>query len=602
MHFRFLARDFRIADIASIIFSAAMTKQLSKKAQQPDARKTRGTNRFVIPCILMAVVIAIVFFPSLKNGFTNWDDDIYVTNNPDIQKVTLHNIVKVFSSSYASTYQPFTMLAYMAEHAIDGSNPAVFHGVSVFLHILNCLLVFALLYNLSGNFFVGVITVLFFAIHPLRVESVAWVADQKDLLSTFFYLLSLLAYNAFTKNNIRKFYWISLIALVFSLLSKPIAMSLPFALFLMDYLCNKKPDKSLLARKIPFFMVASVFVVITLITQRQSGAINIHAALFGLDRFCVPFYGIVFYLIKFFIPIKLAALYPMPKPDNFMLNALIKASPFIVASIAALLWFFRSAAKIVIAGCLFFVITLLPVLQIVPIGSAIVSDRYSYLPLIGISGILGAVVTHFLQSNLTQKKTLQTLIYAGLALIFITLGILSFQRCKVWHDSLTLWNDDIAKYPSVLAYNNRATEFGARGETDRAIEDFTAALRYDPKFAKAYDNRGIAYISKGMADQAFADFSKAIELDSDYYDAYNNRGIIFGFYNEFDKAVADFSQAIALKSDYERAYLNRGIAYLQIHDFPLALKDFDKALELNPGDATALEKRGQAMTSLQKVK
>jgi tetratricopeptide (TPR) repeat protein len=222
--------------------------------------------------------------------------------------------------------------------------------------------------------------------------------------------------------------------------------------------------------------------------------------------------------------------------------------------------------------------------------------------LIGISGILGAVVTHFLQSNLTQKKTLQTLIYAGLALIFITLGILSFQRCKVWHDSLTLWNDDIAKYPSVLAYNNRATEFGARGETDNAIEDFTAALRYDPKFAKAYDNRGIAYISKGMADQAFADFSKAIELDPDYYDAYNNRGIIYGFHNEFDKAIADFSQAIALKSDYERAYLNRGIAYVQTRSFPLAIKDFDKVLELNPGDAATLEKRGQAMTSLQKEK
>ena len=258
--------------------------------------------------------------------------------------------------------------------------------------------------------------------------------------------------------------------------------------------------------------------------------------------------------------------------------------------------------KIVIAGCLFFIITLLPVLQILPIGSAIVSDRYSYLPLIGIGGILGAVVTCFLQSNPAQNKTLQMFVYAGLTLVFTMLGILSFQRCGVWHDSLTLWNDDIAKYPSVLAYNNRATESGARGETDNAIEDFTSALRYDPKFAKAYDNRGIAYISKGMADQAFADFSKAIELDPDYYDAYNNRGIIYGFHDEFDNAIADFSKAIALKSDYERAYLNRGIAYLQNRDFPLALKDFDKVLELNPGDATALEKRNQALTSLQMEK
>ena len=335
MHFRLFARDFRIDGIASIIFSAAMAKQQPKKERQPGARVTLGTNRFALPCILIAAVIAVVFFPSLKNGFTNWDDDTKVTNNPDIQKVTLHNIVKVFSSSYASTYQPVTMLAYMTQFAAGGPDPAVFHATSLFIHIVNCLLVFALLYGLSGSFFTGFIAALIFAVHPLRI-----------------------------------------------------------------------------------------------------------------------------------------------------------------------------------VGCLFFVITLLPVLQIVPIGSAI----------------------------------------------------------------------------------------GARGETDNAIEDFTSALRYDPKFAKAYDNRGIAYISNGMADQAFADFSKAMELDPDYYDAYNNRGILYGFHNEFDKAIADFSQAIALKSDYERAYLNRGIAYMQIRNFPRALKDFDKALELNPGDAAAMEKRNQALTSLQKVK
>jgi len=557
-------------------------------------------NRFLLPFFLIAGCIVIVFSPSLRNGFTNWDDDVYVTNNPDIRKVTIHNVVKVFSSSYASTYQPLTMLSYMAQFAVDGPNPAVFHYTSLFFHIISGLLVFALLYGLSKSYFIGIITALIFAVHPLRTESVAWVADQKDLLSAIFYLLSLLAYNVFTKNNTRKYYWLSLIGLVFSLLSKPMAISQPFVLLLLDYICNKNQSKKSLVEKVPFFAIAAGFAAITLMTQHHSGAINSYPSLPVLDRVCVPFYGMVFYIVKFFIPVKLAALYPMPSPDDHFMNFVMLASPFIVVSVAALLWSFRAKSKTAVAGCLFFFITLVPVLQIVPIGSAIVSDRYSYVPLLGISAIVAGFLARIINKNPT--KATRSIVYTACAVLFFAMGSLTFQRCAVWSDSLALWNDDIGKYPSVLAYNNRATEYGNRGETDRAIEDFTKALYCDPKFAKTYDNRGIAYLAKGMADQALADFNKTIELDHDYYDAYNNRGIIYCFYNEFDKAIADFSTAIALKSDYEKAYSNRGLAYMRNGSFAAAIKDFDLALALDPGDETAREKRFQAITSLQTAK
>ena len=292
----------------------------------------------------------------------------------------------------------------------------------------------------------------------------------------------------------------------------------------------------------------------------------------------------------------------MPSPANHLMNFALLASPLIVGGLAALLWFSRANAKMVVAGGLFFVITLLPVLQIVPVGSAIVADRYSYMPSIGICIMVASFLARVVQKNLAKKKTKQKIVYAALAALFVTLGTLAYQRCAVWSDSLTLWNDDIRKYPSVLAYNNRGSEYGNRGETDHAIEDFTKALYYDPTFAKAYDNRGIAFFAKGMLNPALADFNKTIELDPDYYDAYNNRGIIYGYCNEFNKAIADFSTAIALKPDYARAYSNRGIAYMRNGAFSAAVKDFDKALALNPGDASAQEKRQQAILSLQMIK
>ena len=494
-------------------------------------------NRFLLICVCITGLTAVVFFPSLCNGFTNWDDDQYIFNNPDIQKVTIHNVAKIFSSSYASNFQPFTMLVYMVEYAINGPNPAVFHYTSLFFHIVNSLLVLALLYSLTGSCLVGAIAALIFAIHPLRVESVAWAADQKDLLSAFFFLLSLLAYNVFLKDNARKNYWFCLIALILSLLSKPIAISQPFVLMLMDHLHNEKQNKRSFLQKNPFFIIVADFVAITLITQYHSGAINPYPALTVLDRVCVPFYGIVFYIVKFFLPVKLAALYPMPSPDNHLMNLALQASPLIVGGVVALLWFFRANTKMVVTGILFFAITLLPVLQIVPIGSAIVADRYSYVPLIGICGIVAGFLARVVQNKLAKKKSKQKIMYAAITALFVALGTLTYQRCSVWSDSLTLWSDDIRKYPSVLAYNNRGTEYGNRGETDRAIEDFTKALYYDPMFAKAYDNRGIAFFAKGILDRALADFNKTIELDPGYYDTYNNRGVVYGCGNEFDKAL-----------------------------------------------------------------
>jgi hypothetical protein len=429
------------------------------------------------------------------------------------------------------------------------------------------------------------------------------VSELKDVLSASFYFLSLLAYHAFLKKGFRKYYRICLLSLVLSLLSKPMAISLPFVLMLMDYLNGKKADKQSLLQKVPFFVIAAVFIAITIITQRHSGAIPTYQPLPVLQRLCVPFYGALFYIVKFIVPVKLAALYSMQSHQDIIINsALIWVSPFIIIGIAAALYFRRIASKMVVFGVSYFLITLLPVLQIVPVGSAMVADRYTYIPSVGICLVFAGAISRIINNRSVGNANRRTIIYAGLITMFIIFGILTYQRCKIWNDSLTLWNDTIAKYPSAIAYNNRATLRSGSGGIDLALADFNQAIDLDPAFAKAHNNRGIAYLSKGILDSALKDFNQTIELQRDYFDAYNNRGIIFVYLKEYDKALADFTRALSLNSGYTRAYTNRGIAYMSKGSFDLAIRDFDKVIMLDSTNSTAIEKRNQAMAYLLKIK
>ena len=267
-------------------------------------------------CAIIAGTTLIAFLPSLNNGFTNLDDDKYVADNPDIKGVTLHNLSKIFSSSYVGNYQPFSMLTYMAEYSLFTLNPKPYHATNLLLHIVNGCLVVMLIYGLSGSYLTGLLVGLLFAVHPMRVESVAWIAERKDVLSALFYFVSLLFYLRYINKNKRKFYWLCALSFLFSLLSKPMAVSLPVVLLLIDYLNNRKLNKEAILNKIPFFALSAVFCVITLLTQLAgSKSQYINFSLF--HQVFAPFYGIVFYLLKTAFPVSLCAFYPFPARHTF---------------------------------------------------------------------------------------------------------------------------------------------------------------------------------------------------------------------------------------------------------------------------------------------
>jgi hypothetical protein len=352
----------------------------SKKQLFPNSRKSKPSGKIGLHIFLygiIATITFIVFLPSLKNDFTNWDDNYYIVNNPDIKGFTFHNFSQVFSSKYVGNYLPLTMLTYMAEYQLFQLTPGYYHFTSLLLHIINCLLVFALIYGLSGERLTSLLVALLFAIHPMRVESVAWIAERKDVLSSFFFLLSLLSYVQYLKMGKRRLYYICAFSLLFSLLSKPMAVSQPFVLLLIYYLKNGRLNKKILVETVPFFIMAAAFAILTLITQNVSDHSLDNYSLSLLQRICVPFYGIVFYLIKSIAPFNLCALYTFPAKFDGSMNLQLFASPIIVFVIAAAVYKFRAYSRKLIFGSLFFLITALPVLQIVIVGNAIVAERYT---------------------------------------------------------------------------------------------------------------------------------------------------------------------------------------------------------------------------------
>jgi len=568
-----------------------MANQILINDNQPSERKS--IRRAFFYCCILAGITFFTFWPTLRNGFTNWDDEGYVVDNPDIKGCTFHNVVKVFSSTYVGNYQPLTMLSYMAEYRFFQLNPLVYHCTNLLLHIINCLLVFALFYGLSGKQLTSLLVALLFAVHPMRVESVAWIAERKDVLSAFFYFLSLLSYLRYVKKVDRQFYGFSLFSLVLSLLSKPVAVSQPFILVLIDYLINRKVDKRNLIEKIPFFAVAAVFAGITLLTQKSQGAVLEYSSLSTITRVCAPFYGMVFYLIKSIIPTHLSALYPFPARLDGSMNPMLIASFFLVIGVAAAIYRNRRLRKLVF-GSLFFLITLLPMLQIIRVGDAIVAERYTYIPMLGAYYFFIELYGYLMWGKFLCNKDIKRLLSAGVVMGLIIFSCMTREHCGVWNNSLSLWNDVIGKFPCAVAYTHRGLAYSAAGEYDRAVQDYTRAIMLDPNYAPAYNDLGVAHKDKGDYDRAIEDYTRAISLYPRYARAYGNRGIAYKNKGDIGRAIEDYTQAIALSPRFAAAYNNRGVAYNGRGDHGRAIDDLTQAIMLNPGYAMAYYNRGLA--------
>jgi tetratricopeptide (TPR) repeat protein len=539
------------------------------------------------------LLIVIVYIPSLFNGASVWDDTEYL-NNPYVKDLSLKGIVNIFSVYFAGNYHPLTLLSLGIDRILGGGSPFMFHFTNLLLHLLNSFLVFLLVKRLTQNNILALLTFVLFGVHTLHVESVAWVAERKDVLYTFFFLLSLVLCMSYATSRKFLHYSLALLFFILSLLSKGQAVVLVALLPLIDYVKGRKwLSVKVLAEKAPFLALSLIFAWIAFRAQASSN--YVHFEYFSLpERFAFASYGFTQYLIKSILPTGLSALYPYPArlangniPVSYWFYA-ISFPAFIVGS-----YFLIKRSKIYTFGLSMFFLSILPLLQLIPVGGAIMADRYFYIPSVGL-------LLCFAAGLLEIKKT--TIRYALIILFTLVLSFMTYSRCSVWKDNISLWEDEVRKNDAYQAgYYNLGIAFYKEGEQDKAIESYSKAIEIDPKYTDAYFSRGLAWDNAGKIENAIADYSGAIESNPKYTQAYVSRGVAYGKSGKLDKSIADFSAAIGIDPEYRDAYTNRGVAWLNLGQWDNAIADCTKAIEIDPQSGVAYENRGVAFLNQKQV-
>jgi len=538
-------------------------------------QKTDNYSRFFLPFIL--IITAIVFANMLGNDFIdNWDDQVYVLNNEIIKQLNWKNLKVIFSSFYIGNYHPLTMLSYAIEYKLFGLNPFPFHLTNYILHLLNVILVYLFFKRFIGKSYVAAITSLFFALHPMHVESVAWISERKDLLFTFFFLLSLNSYSKYLliEKKISYLIW-SFLWFFLSLLSKPAAVCLPLVLALMDFYHHKKVSWKTFISKIPFFALSFFFGILTVFAQRKT--FYDPAFFFSFfDRVFLVSYSIGYYLFKVFVPFNLCALHYYPVKSGGLLPT---EYYFALPVLLLLIWGVFKSGRFkheLIFGLLLYFITIALELQIIPVGQAIVSERYSYIPYIGIFFIFGQFFSYVKDNEFSFSRKIRSIVSFVLVIFIVLYSFLTHERNKIWKNGEVLFTDVIEKYPEQgYGWLARGLSKSSKGDFEGAIADYTITLQLKPTYnhLKAFCNRGISFMNLNRMDESFSDFNKAIKLDPKCAETYFNRGSAYYKTGNYENAVSDFTKGLKIKLD-PMAYYCRGFSKFSLNDKNGACSDW----------------------------
>ncbi|HTY36805.1 MAG TPA: tetratricopeptide repeat protein, partial [Bacteroidota bacterium] len=468
----------------------------------------RKNKELLLAVLAIVVVTALAYAPAVTNGFTNWDDNHMVTDNGMIRSLSPANIVRIFSSMHYGHYHPLVVISYALEFHFFRLDPWIYHFTNVLLHILNTLLVFWFVRALRGGLGVPLFVALLFGVHPLHVESVAWVTERKDMLYSLFYLLALIAYVYYVRSGEKKLYVYAAAAFLCSLLSKAMAVTLPLALVLVDFLLERKFTKETWIEKVPWLALSFLFGVIMLYATYPVESAVVGAT-FGFDNVLIAFHGLVFYPLKFLAPLHLSALYPYPGRIGDPLPLEFTIAPVIVAMALGLtLWSLR---KTRLAGfCVgFFLVTVAPVIQLTRVGGVIAADRFVYIPILGLIILLVEAAAWLLTRPAFREAWAKPAMLGVGGAAVLLLVLMTRDRTAVWKDSLALWNDVLRQYTGLaVGYNNRGLAYADQLKFKEAIDDYNAGLALEGNDWRLLFNRANAVRELGAYPQAIPEYTK----------------------------------------------------------------------------------------------
>jgi protein O-mannosyl-transferase len=622
-------------------------------------------QRFCSPlylALLLAVVTLAVYWPVHGHDFVNYDDADYASANPHVQSgLKWANVVWALKTGFASNWHPLTWCSHMLDWQLFGNSPGAFHLVNVLFHSANAVLLFLLLRRMTSALWRSLVVAALFALHPVHVESVAWISERKDVLSTLFFLLTLWAYVEYAdrrgtespkaeapnqkapspksthhaarltppapaptepqaKASPLPYYFLALLLFALGLMSKPMLVTLPFVLLLLDYwplrrlhLSTINFPLSTLLEKLPFLALCVASSIVTYIVQHEGGAVSTQLPLGG--RVANALVSYVRYVGKMLWPENLSVLYP--HPGYWPWKPVLGSALLLLVITVAVLFFARRKAYLA-TGWFWFLGTLVPVIGLVQVGIQCMADRYTYIPLIGLFIILVWGV-----SDARPPRPCRGPVLTGLAsLALVASAVLTLQQEQYWRDSEALFTRAVqVTRNNYLAYNNLGFYLSSKGRVDEAMENYRKsldlnpnyedalnnmgyalaglkryqeaipyykqALRMRPKHPEVHNNLGNALSELGQVDEAMAHYRVTLDQNPEHADAHNNYGIALAMKGNLEDAIREFDAAIRFKPHYASAHSNLGNALAVQHKFAEAIVEFKESLRLNPKDAQA---------------
>ena len=534
--------------------------------------------------LLLFFGTAALYVPALKNGFVNYDDPAYVTQNPQVAEgLTARSLAWAFASTAEANWHPLTWISHMLDVQAFGMSPEGHHAQSVFWHAVNVVLLFLLLTKATGFAGRSAVVAALFAAHPLNVESVAWIAERKTVLCTFFFLLALGAYGWYAKRPRADRYLLVAIVFALALIAKPMAITLPFALLLIDFWpLQRFPATSferLSIEKIPLFLLSVGSAVITVYAQRAGGAVGSDQLLPLPIRCKNAIFSYWIYLQKAVWPSRLAVFYPHPEASLELWK--VVAAAVVLIGITALFWRLRQRRYLMV-GWLWFLGTLVPVIGIVQVGRQAWADRYAYIPLWGLF-----VIAVWLASAAANRFSLSRALQVAVAsAVLLACSVATHIQIGYWRNSYALFTHAIeVTQANPIAEGNLGSALMEMGRPDLAQAHLERAIQLMPTLAAAHYNLGMLWHRENELEKAAAEYQLAARYASDQREAaqsHNNLGVLLSQTGRKDEAAAQFTQAISANPQEQNSLIGRGMIEYDSGRLDAALQDFAQAAQVAP--------------------
>ena len=547
-------------------------------------------SRNIIWATALVLIAILPYYGIWGFEFISFDDPEYITENQQVMTgLTWESIKWAFTTNAVANWHPLTWMSHMLDVSLFGMNPGAHHVGNVVLHALNTVLLFGFMARASGCAGRSAIVAALFAVHPLHVESVAWISERKDVLSTFFMLLTLWAYLAYTKRPNGWRYLVVFVLLAMGLMSKPMLVTLPFVLLLMDAwplnrLSLKPFDRAaaiqLIREKLPLFGLVAVSGVITFLVQQDYGAMSSVDKVPLTLRLANALTSYIEYVINMFVPTRLAVLYPLA-PSIPIWKPLGSAALISAVTVLAI----KSRAKLpyVSVGWFWFLGTLVPVIGIVQVGSQAMADRYTYIPLIGLFIIVVWGCYDLLGHHAAKKAPL----VASALLVIAGLTSVSWMQARYWQNSTTLWTRTLeVTENNHRAHNKLAIQLADSGQSEKAIAHYKMAIKIQPGFARAHNNLGNVIAAAGHPKEALQHFENALAAKPDYAMAFNGIGSALDDLGRTNEAIASYENAVKIDPTLSAVHNNLAAAYYKQGKLDQAVEKSRLALELEPQNAS----------------